>query len=37
MASFVSNSRPTPDRVLTDIAEYVAGFRIKSQEAYNTR
>jgi len=36
MSSKVSNVRPKPDKVLTDIAEYVAGFRITSQEAYNT-
>ncbi|HET7912726.1 MAG TPA: bifunctional 2-methylcitrate dehydratase/aconitate hydratase, partial [Pseudolabrys sp.] len=28
--------RPKPDKVLTDIADYVAGFRITSKEAYNT-
>jgi 2-methylcitrate dehydratase len=36
MSTRTSNVRPKPDKVLTDIAEYVAGFRIKSQEAYNT-
>jgi 2-methylcitrate dehydratase len=36
MSSRISNVRPKPDKVLTDIADYVAGFRIKSQEAYNT-
>jgi 2-methylcitrate dehydratase len=32
----ISNVRPKPDKVLTDIADYVASFRINSQEAYNT-
>ncbi|MBI3041393.1 MAG: bifunctional 2-methylcitrate dehydratase/aconitate hydratase [Betaproteobacteria bacterium] len=36
MSSRISNTRPKPDKVLTDIAEYVAGFPIKSDEAYNT-
>jgi len=36
MSTQISNTRPKPDKVLTDIADYVAGFRIKSQEAYNT-
>ena len=36
MSSRLSNVRPNPDEVLTDIADYVTGFRIKSQEAYNT-
>jgi 2-methylcitrate dehydratase len=36
MSTHNSNVRPKPDKVLTDITEYVAGFRIKSQEAYNT-
>ncbi|MGH7260472.1 MAG: MmgE/PrpD family protein, partial [Nitrospiraceae bacterium] len=36
MSSHLSNIRPRPDKVLTDIADYVAGFRIKSEEAYNT-
>ena len=36
MSAPIFNIRPQPDKVLTDIADYVAGFRIKSQEAYNT-
>jgi 2-methylcitrate dehydratase len=36
MSSPIPNIRPKPDKVLTDIADYVAGFRINSQEAYNT-
>jgi 2-methylcitrate dehydratase len=36
MSAPISNIRPKPDPVLTDIADYVAGFRVKSQEAYNT-
>jgi len=36
MSTHISNIRPKPDKVLTDIANYVAGFRIKSQAAYNT-
>jgi 2-methylcitrate dehydratase len=36
MSAPVSNVRPRPDKVLTDIADYVADYRIKSEEAYNT-
>ena len=36
MSTHVSNARPKPDKVLTDIADYVTGFRITSKEAYNT-
>jgi len=36
MSTHISNIRPRPDKVLTDIADYVAGFRIDSKEAYNT-
>jgi 2-methylcitrate dehydratase len=36
MSSQTSNIRPQPDKVLTDIADYVAGFRIDSKEAYQT-
>ena len=31
-----SNTRPRPDKVLTDIADYVVGYAISSKEAYNT-
>ncbi|MEJ2347223.1 MAG: bifunctional 2-methylcitrate dehydratase/aconitate hydratase [Gammaproteobacteria bacterium] len=30
------NVRPEPDQVLVDIADYVSGYRIDSQEAYTT-
>ncbi len=36
MSSHISNTRPKPDKVLADIADYVAGRAITSQEAYNT-
>ncbi len=36
MSTQISNIRPKPDKVLTDIADYVTGFRINSQEAYAT-
>jgi 2-methylcitrate dehydratase len=36
MSSHISNVRPKPDKVLVDIANYVAKYRIKSKEAYNT-
>ena len=36
MSTHVSNVRPKPDKVLTDIADYVSGYAIKSAEAYNT-
>jgi 2-methylcitrate dehydratase len=36
MSAHISNTRPQPDKVLTDIADYVAGFRIDSKEAYQT-
>src|SRR5262245_62922014 len=36
MSTHVSNVRPKPDKVLTDIADYVSGHSIKSAEAYNT-
>ena len=31
-----SAARPTPDAVLADIADYVANYRIESEEAYTT-
>jgi len=31
-----SNARPRPDQVLIDIADYVADYRIRSSEAYDT-
>jgi 2-methylcitrate dehydratase len=36
MSTHISNVRPKPDKVLTDIADYVAGFGIESEEAYDT-
>lgn len=32
----VSNERPQPDKVLTDMADYVLNFEIKSELAWNT-
>ena len=36
MSTHTSNIRPKPDKVLTDIADYVVACPIKSKEAYNT-
>ncbi len=36
MSSHVSNVRPKPDKVLTDIADYVLKYRITSKLAYDT-
>ncbi len=36
MSAHISNVRPKADKVLTDIADYVAKTPIKSAEAYNT-
>ncbi len=36
MSTSVNNVRPEPDKVLVDIADYVTGYRIESQEAYET-
>ena len=36
MSTQISNIRPKPDDVLTDFAEYVAGYQIKSSDDYNT-
>ena len=36
MSTQIANTRPRPDKVLTSIADYVAGFPVNSQEAYNT-
>jgi 2-methylcitrate dehydratase len=36
MSTPASNSRPRPDKVLTDIANYVTQYRIESAEAYDT-
>ncbi len=36
MSSAISNNRPQPDKVITDIADYALKYSIKSAEAYNT-
>ncbi len=36
MGSHISTVRPQPDKVLTDIADYVIGYRVTSDEAYET-
>jgi 2-methylcitrate dehydratase len=34
--NFDLNDRPAPDKVLTDIADYVVNYKVTSTEAYNT-
>src|SRR4249920_1132183 len=36
MSAPISNVRPNPDKVLTDIADYVLDYEIASHEAFNT-
>jgi 2-methylcitrate dehydratase len=36
MSNHVSNVRPKPDEVMTDIVDYVLNHKITSEEAYNT-
>ncbi len=36
MSTHISNVRPAPDKVLTDIADYVLDYEIGSPEAYET-
>ena len=36
MSSHISNERPAPDKVLTDIADYALNFKIGSDLAYTT-
>jgi 2-methylcitrate dehydratase len=36
MSTHISNVRPKPDKVLTDIADYVSQHAISSKEAYDT-
>ena len=36
MSAHISNVRPKPDQVIVDIANYVADFEIKSDEAFDT-
>jgi len=36
VTAHISNVRPEPDKVLTDIVDYVRDYEIKSEEAYET-
>ena len=36
MSTYISNERPQPDKVLTDIADYVLNYEIKSELAWKT-
>src|SRR5664279_3810281 len=36
MSAHISNVRPAPDQVLSDIADYATKYKITSKEAYNT-
>ena len=36
MSSYISNDRPAPDKVLTDIADYALNYEIESDLAYAT-
>src|SRR5687768_14041808 len=36
MSAPISNVRPNPDKVLTDIADYVTRYTVTSEEAYET-
>ena len=36
MSAAISNVRPKPDKVLVDIADYAASYKITSKEAYET-
>jgi len=36
MSAPISNVRPKPDKVLTDIADYVTKYQVTSAEAYDT-
>jgi 2-methylcitrate dehydratase len=36
VSSHISNERPAPDKVLTDIADYALNYEIKSELAYTT-
>ena len=36
MRAPISNVRPAPDKVLTDIADYATKYEVKSAEAYDT-
>ena len=36
MSAHISNVRPKPDRVLTDIVDYIARYQVRSKVAYDT-
>ena len=36
MSAHISNVRPNPDKVLTDIVDYVSQFKVSSKEALET-
>jgi 2-methylcitrate dehydratase len=36
LSSYISNERPAPDKVLTDIADYTLNYEIRSDLAYTT-
>ncbi len=36
MPSHISNERPAPDKVLTDIADYALSYKVESELAYST-
>jgi len=36
VSSHISNERPAPDEVLTDIADYALNYKIDSELAYST-
>ncbi len=36
MSTHISNERPAPDKVITDIADYALNYRIESELAYTT-
>ena len=36
MSTHISNERPAPDKVLTDIADYALSYKIDSELAYST-
>ena len=36
MSASISNVRPKPDKVLTQIADYVMRYKVTSKEAYDT-
>ena len=36
MSSHISNERPAPDKVLSDIADYALSYKIESDLAYTT-